>query len=56
MSLEDDIIKAIKGEGYKLNEAIRDAVDELVETVEDENADMELEEGEEELAGDVEDD
>lgn len=40
MALEDDIIKLLKVEGYRINEAIRDALDEFVEVVADETEDM----------------
>jgi hypothetical protein len=40
MGLEEDIIKLLKNEGFKINEAIRDALDEFVDIVEEENEDM----------------
>ncbi len=40
MSLEEDIVKLLKHEGYKINEAIRDALDEFLDIVNDENEDM----------------
>jgi hypothetical protein len=40
MGLEEDIIKLLKTEGFKINEAIRDALDEFVDVVEEENEDM----------------
>lgn len=40
MGLEEDIIKLLKNEGFKSNEAIRDALDEFVDIVEEENEDM----------------
>jgi hypothetical protein len=52
MGLEEDIIKLLKTEGFKVNEAIRDALDEFVDIVNEENEDMEenLDEDEEEVA------
>ncbi len=41
MALEEDIIKLLKSEGFKMNEAIRDALDEFLDTVNEENEDME---------------
>ena len=41
MSLKEEIAKLIKVEGYKLNDAIIDAIEDLVEVVTDENLDME---------------
>ncbi len=41
MGLEEDIIKILKSEGFKINEAIRDALDEFLDTVNEENEDME---------------
>jgi len=41
MALEDDIIKLLKAEGYRINETIRDALDEFIEVVNDETEDME---------------
>lgn len=43
--LNAEIIKLLKSEGYKINEIIRDAVDDLIDTVVDENEEMEEEEG-----------
>jgi hypothetical protein len=40
MGLEEDIVKLLKNEGFKINEAIRDALDEFVDIVEEENEDM----------------
>ncbi|MBA3707441.1 MAG: hypothetical protein H0W83_01315 [Planctomycetes bacterium] len=40
MPIDRDIIKLLKGEGFKTNEAIMDALTEFMEIVEDENADM----------------
>ena len=40
MALEDDIIKLLKAEGYRVNETIRDALDEFIEIVEEETEDM----------------
>lgn len=41
MGLEEDILKLLKNEGFKSNEAIRAALDEFVDIVEEENEDME---------------
>ena len=41
MGLEEDIIKLLKHEGFKINEAIKDALDEFVDIVDEENEDME---------------
>lgn len=40
MGMEEDIIKLLKSEGFKMNEAIRDALDEFLDTVNEENEDM----------------
>ncbi len=40
MALEDDIIKLLKAEGYRINETIRDALDEFIEVVNDETEDI----------------
>ncbi|MBA2482477.1 MAG: hypothetical protein H0V44_17575 [Planctomycetes bacterium] len=40
MAIDRDILKLLKGEGFKTNEAINDALTEFLEIVEDENADM----------------
>jgi hypothetical protein len=40
VAIDRDIIKLLKGEGFKTNEAIMDALTEFLEIVEDENADM----------------
>jgi hypothetical protein len=40
MALEDDIIKLLKAEGYRMNETIRDALEEFIEVVNDETEDM----------------
>lgn len=40
MSLEDDILKLLKSEGYRLNEAIRDALDDFLSILEDEGEEM----------------
>ncbi len=37
MSLEEDIVRLLKQEGYRINEAVRDAIDDLIDVVEDEN-------------------
>jgi hypothetical protein len=41
MGLEEDVIKLLKSEGYRINESIRDALDEFLDTVNEENEDME---------------
>lgn len=41
MGLEDDIVKLLKAEGYKINEVIKDAIDEMLDTVTDEHEAME---------------
>lgn len=46
MALEDDIIKLLKAEGYRINETIRDALDEFIEII---NEEMEG------IEGDIED-
>ncbi len=40
MALEDDIIKLLKAEGYRINETIRDALDEFIEVVNEESEDV----------------
>jgi hypothetical protein len=40
MSVDKEIIKLVKAEGYKINEAIRDALDEFVDIVNEENETM----------------
>ncbi len=40
VAIDRDILKLLKGEGFKTNEAINDALTEFLEIVEDENADM----------------
>lgn len=47
MALEDDIIKLLKAEGFRINETIRDALDEFIEII---NEEMEG------IEGDIEDD
>lgn len=42
--LNEEIAKLIKSEGYKINESILDAIEDLVEVVEEENEGMEDEE------------
>ncbi len=49
MALEDDIIKLLKAEGYRMNETIRDALDEFIEVVNDETEDMDDDSEEEEI-------
>jgi hypothetical protein len=41
MGLEEDVIKLLKSEGYRINETIRDALDDFLDTVYDENEEME---------------
>lgn len=36
MALEDDILKLLKAEGYRVNETIRDALNDFVGILEDE--------------------
>ncbi len=52
MALEDDIIKLLKAEGFRINETIRDALDEFIEIINEEmegiEADIEDDEEEEE--------
>ncbi|MCS6970678.1 MAG: hypothetical protein RMM29_01155 [Planctomycetota bacterium] len=43
MGLEEDIIKLLKSEGYRINETIRDALDDFLDVVYEENEDMEEE-------------
>ena len=40
MGMEEDILKLLKSEGFKLNDTIRDALDEFIDTVNEENEDM----------------
>lgn len=47
MALEEDIIKLLKSEGYRINETIRDALDDFLDTVYDENEEMEDDLGDE---------
>ncbi len=56
MALEEDIIKLLKSEGYRMNEAIRDALDEFLGIVDDENEDMEEDLDDDPAAPDAEDD
>jgi hypothetical protein len=56
MALEDDIVKLLKAEGYRINETIRDALDEFIEVVNEETEDLDESADEEELEEeDVED-
>ena len=52
MPLEDDIIKLLKADGYRINETIRDALVEFIEIIDEEmegiDADIEDDEEEEE--------
>ena len=36
MALEEDILKLLKAEGYRVNEVIRDALDDFVSIIDDE--------------------
>ena len=56
MGLEEDIVKLLKSEGYRINESIRDALDEFLDTVNEENEDMEEDLDDDEAAPDDEDD
>jgi hypothetical protein len=40
MALEDDIIKLLKAEGYRINETIRDALVEFIEIIDEEMEDI----------------
>jgi enamine deaminase RidA (YjgF/YER057c/UK114 family) len=40
MSLEQDILRLLKEEGYRVNEAIRDALDDFLTILEDEGEEM----------------
>lgn len=56
MALEDDIVKLLKAEGYRINETIRDALDEFIEVVNEETEDLDDSAEEEEFEEeDVED-
>jgi len=41
MGLPEDLAKLLKSEGYRLNETIRDGINEFIELVVEENEDME---------------
>jgi len=41
MGLDDDIIKLLKADGLKMNEAIRSALTDFIDIVKDENEDFE---------------
>lgn len=41
MALEEDVIKLLKSEGYRMNETIRDALGDFLDIVYDENEEME---------------
>ncbi len=43
MDIQTDILKLLKSEGYRLNEPIKDALDEFMDIVEDENSEMDSE-------------
>ncbi len=55
MGLEKDIIRLLKEEGFRMNDTITTAVDELVELAQQENDEMELEDEEDEDSDDEED-
>lgn len=57
MALEDDIIKLLKAEGYRINETIRDALDEFIEIINEEMEGIEedIEDDEEEEVDEDED-
>lgn len=40
MALEQDILKLLREEGYRINEAIRDALDDFLSVVEEEGDEM----------------
>lgn len=40
MSLESDILKLLRSEGYQITEAIRDALDDFIAIVEEEGDDL----------------
>lgn len=48
MALEDDFLKLLKAEGYRVNEAVRDALDDFISVLEDEQDGADDEEDEEE--------
>jgi hypothetical protein len=57
MAIEKDIIKLLKAEGLKINETIRDALDEFIEVVNEEGETSEAtSETEEKLSKDDDDD
>lgn len=41
MGLPEDIAKLLKSEGYRLNETIRDGINDFIEIVTEENEEME---------------
>lgn len=41
MGLPEDLSKLLKSEGYKINETIRDAINDFLEIVTEENEEME---------------
>lgn len=45
--LDVEILKLLKSEGYKINDVIRDSVNDMIETVVEENEGMENDEEEE---------
>lgn len=55
MGLEEDVLKLLKSEGFKINDTIRDALDEFIDTVNEENEDMD-EDLDEEGGGDDDED
>jgi len=56
MALEEDVIKLLKSEGFRINETIRDALEEFLDTVNEENEDMEEDLDDEEGKANDEDD
>jgi|GEM_PF-3251610 hypothetical protein len=54
MGIEKDVIALIKAEGLKVNETIRDALDEFIDIVSDENETMQDDAGTEEKLTSVE--
>ena len=55
MGLEEDVIKLLKSEGFRINETIRDALEEFLDTVNEENEDMEEDLDDDEKAADEDD-
>jgi len=55
MGLDDDIIKLLKADGLKMNEAIRSALTDFIDIVKDENEDFEDDSKDDEDDDDLED-